>query len=258
MAHSSVRKMKSIDIFQRTCCKPMLDPPSKSEISEAETLEEEFVEEEAILEEDKLDLSALYSELECMKRRIQVLQLHLKKKVDECPEEECIDYEVLLNCSKNKEICDLQKNQYKLQCQINDLLKCCCLAKEQIYELRVQVCEKGKEIQELQKAVRLLYDWKAATIEDFGKCIERFEYLKHVKAEWSDLEERLDELRKFFIKFETEFMPKECYLLEKKDLLLTMHEMKRMMVELFEYQLTRFAAIDSRLADLTTEAGTAK
>lgn len=252
MAQSAVKKVKSMDIFKRTCCKPIvLEPSSKTDIEyEAEFMEEEFFEEEAQFEEDKFDINVLYGELECMKRRIQVLQLHLKKKVDECPEQPCIDYEVLLNCSKNQEICDLQKNQYKLQCQINDLLKCCCASKEQIYELRVQLCERTKELHELQKSVRLIYEWKAAVLEDFGKCIERFEYLKHVKAEWEDVETKMDELRNLFGTFESDYMPKKCYLQEKQDLLVTLQEMKRMMVELFEYQLTRFAAIEGRLVDI--------
>lgn len=252
MAQSAVKTVKSMDIFKRTCCKPiLLEPSSKTEIDyEVDFAEEEFVEEEAIFEEDKLDINKLYRELECMKRRIQVLQLHLKKKVDECPEEACIDYEILLNCSQNKEICDLQKNQYKLQCQINDLLKCCCMAKDHIYELRVQICERTKELRELQKSVRLMYEWKAAVLEDFGKCIERFEYLKHVKAEWEDVETKMNELRKVFSTFEFNFMPKNCYLQEKQELLVTLQEMKRMMVELFEYQLTRFASIEERLANI--------
>ena len=243
-----MKKARDVDIFQRTlCCNP-IRKEDEIEIFEPESAEVEAEEEEIpLVEEEKIDIKLIMQELECMKRRIQVMQLRLKHYTDECPEEECVDYEVLLHCSENKEICVLQKNHHKLQCQIKELVKCCKTAKAHIEDLHLNMCERIKEIMHLQKAVHILTDWKNTLEHEFGKCIERFEYLKHCKAEWHDVNEKLHQQQKFFDVMKEKFVPKWCFQEEKKSFIGSINEIKEMMKELFQYQFQRFECLEKRL-----------
>ncbi|XP_073848412.1 uncharacterized protein [Musca autumnalis] len=239
-----------MDIFQRTLrCHPLENKEEEIEIFDAESEEANAEEEHEIpLEEESLDFNIIMQELECMKRHIQKLQLHLKTQMDECPkEEQCIDFEVLLNCSENKEICTLQKNQHKLQCQISELVKCCGIAKNHIKDLRFRLCEKAKELLQQQKTVANLVQWKNTLDHEFGKCIERFEYLKHVKAEWKDVRENLDEQKNNFLVAQKAFVAKLCFQQEKQSIFGAINAIKEMFSELFEYQLHRFECLEKRI-----------
>ncbi|KAI8119157.1 hypothetical protein FF38_02380 [Lucilia cuprina] len=243
------KKVRDVDIFQRTlCCNPIREKENEIEIFESEATEfEEDAEELIVSEDEKLDIKQLMEDLDCMKRRIQLIQLRLKLPTDECPEEECLDYEVLLNCSKNKEICTLQKNQHMLQHQIKELVKCNKIAKEQIKVLQLNMCEKNNEILELRELVKTLMEWKNTLDHEFGKCLERFEYLKHVKAEWRDVNEKIEEQNKCLSTFKESFVGKACFLQEKKSFIDAINEIKEMLKELFQYQFERFASLEQRL-----------
>lgn len=243
-----------MDIFQRTLrCHPQKVNEEEIEIFEADTeneLEEE-AEEEILALEEQLDPKIVMHELECMKKHIQKLQLHLKTKIEECPVEKCADYEIILNCSENKEICSLQKDNHKLQCQINELLKCCRIAKDHIEDLHLRICEKSKDILELQKHVATLMQWRSTLDHEFGKCIERFEYLKHVKAEWQDVMIQLDQQKKTYSTMERAFLPKLSFQQEKTYFIAAISDIKEMLKELFEYQLQRFNCLENRLDNVS-------
>ncbi|KAM7343509.1 uncharacterized protein ACRADG_010508 [Cochliomyia hominivorax] len=215
---------------------------------ENETVELEEEEEEIpITEDEPLDIKLLMQEMECMKRRIQMMQLRLKLSIDECPEEECLDYEVLLNCSENKEICAVQKAQNILQFQINELNKCCKIAKKEIQDLHERVCERNQEIMKLKELVKILMEWKNTLEHEFGKCLERFEYLKHVKVEWRDLNDKLEEQTKLYDSLKETFIPKMRFIQEKKLFICAINEIKEMLKELYQYQFERFANLEKRL-----------
>ncbi|XP_065370388.1 uncharacterized protein LOC135962404 [Calliphora vicina] len=242
------KKPKDVDIFQRTlCCNPIREKEEEVEIFESELTELEVEEEVLMSEEEKLDIKLLMREMDCMKRRIQIMQLRLKHLTDECPAEECLDYEVLLNCSQNKEICALQKNQHMLQCQIKDLIKCCKVAKEQIQDLTLRMCEKTKEILQMGELVKTLMAWKNTLDHEFGKCVERFEYLKHVKAEWLDVNEKMEKQKTLYGTLKESFVAKVCFLQEKESFISAITEIKETIKELFQYQFERFASLEKRL-----------
>jgi len=241
-----------MDLFQRTCIKEGVIfgdiHADEEEVFEADS--GEFVEEEQAPEpsESELDLDALYQELECMKKRIQKIQLMLKMKdMEPCPEEECMDYEVLLNCSENREICALQKGQYKLQCQIEELIRCCKYAKDQIADLRSLMCKKHMEILELQKMVAVLDSWRMTLEHEFGLCLERFEYIKHVKAEWSEVWEKLEKQRKCLLMRQEKYVPKVCYTKDKIDFVNATNDLRTQIQEVFEYTKQRFDVLEMKL-----------
>lgn len=241
-----------MDIFQRTCCKEFKEPEKEEEIEifESESPPGTEEEEQTVEEEEKpINMSALFQELECMKRRIQMMQLRIKSMMmdEECPEEECVDLGVLLTCSENKEICELQKNHHKLQCQINELIRCCKEAKEQIKDLRLRMCAKAREILQLQKLTATLVTWKNALEFEFGKCIERFEYLKHVKAEWEEVNAKFETQKVCFTELEGTFVPKACFLQEKKVFTASINEIKQTLMELYNYQMNRLEEFEKRL-----------
>ncbi|XP_037954405.1 uncharacterized protein LOC119684436 [Teleopsis dalmanni] len=204
--------MDSIDIYQRVCRKVnfILDNPPKADLS-VETTPEPSIYEEEEEEEEVIDCKAVKMELECLKRRIQKLQLKLKLDVDVCPDDPCVDYEIELSCSHNKEICELQKNAHKLQCQINELIRCCNAGKDQIRDLRERLCFHAKEINKLQETTIELIDWRNTLALEFGVCLERFRYLKTVKAEWTEVAEVLQKEKKKFYHLEKDYVPKEWY-----------------------------------------------
>ncbi|XP_005181916.2 uncharacterized protein LOC101894097 [Musca domestica] len=244
-----------MDIFQRTLhCHTFPPKEEEIEVFEAETEEQIGEEEHDIpLEEEPLDLNILMKELECMKRHIQKLQLHLKTQMEECPkEEECVDLEVLLKCSENKEICSLQKNQNKVQCQINEIVQCCRAAKDHITDLRSRFCETAKELLQQQKLVANLVQWKNSLDHEFGKCLERFEYLKHVKAEWKDVKEKLQEQKRNIFLEQKKFVSKKFFDQEKQSILGAIGAIKEMFNELVEYQLQRFECLEKRIENISS------
>lgn len=247
-----------MDIYQRTCLKEGLIfddlKEDEVEILSASTAKSCGIEEEEE-QEEVLDLPGIMHELSCMKRRIQKLQLKLKMMMasdDICSEDDdkCINYEIELHCSENKEICALQKSQHKLQCQINELIRCCKFARDQIYELRKRMCDRAREVHELQKAVAVLELWKRTLQHEFGVCIERFEYLKHVKAERRDVQCMLEKQLKCYATLETKFVPKSCFVEEKKQFLSEIKELKELFKEVFELQMERFVNLERRLYNL--------
>uniref|UniRef100_A0A1A9W170 Uncharacterized protein n=1 Tax=Glossina brevipalpis TaxID=37001 RepID=A0A1A9W170_9MUSC len=238
-----------MDIFQRTCCKGYKEPEKDEEIEIFESESAPFTEEEeqTVEEEEKqVNMNALYQELECMKRRIQMMQLRIKSMMidDECPEEECVDLGVLLTCSENKEICELQKNHHKLQCQINELIRCCKEAKEHIKDLRLRMCAKAREILQLQKVTATLLTWRNTLEYEFGKCIERFEYLKHVKAEWEDVDAKFEKQKVCYTELEETFVPKACFLQEKKVFMSSINDIKEELKKLYDSQILRFEVLE--------------
>ncbi|XP_036344287.1 uncharacterized protein LOC118753514 [Rhagoletis pomonella] len=247
--------MPNLDIYKRTCTKALQvwkevdvtqsevdNEPDDEPLPEEEEAEEELVQEE-------LDCCKVMAELECMKRRIQNLQMRLKMD-DECEGEPCVDPEIILNCSANSEICTLQKNHHKLQCQINELIRCCNVAKDQIEDLRAHMCQKSREIIELQKTVCLLDTWKNTLQHEFGVCYERFQYLKLVKAEWEDVEKKIDEQKHCYKQLEESFVPKVCFLSEKRQFINECMEMRELLQEMFHMQSARFDALEQRMESI--------
>uniref|UniRef100_A0A0K8U237 Uncharacterized protein n=1 Tax=Bactrocera latifrons TaxID=174628 RepID=A0A0K8U237_BACLA len=244
--------MINLDIYKRTCTKvaqiwkevdvTQSDVEAEPDVEPVE--EEEQQEEEELV--DELDCCRVMGELECMKRRIQKLQLRLKAD-DTCLDEPCIDPQLILACSSNPEVCELQKNHYKLQCQINELIRCCNVAKDQIEELRARLCQKSREILELQKAVCLLETWRNTLQHEFGVCYERFQYLKHVKAEWEDVEKKLGEQNHTFKVLEKSFVPKVCFVSEKRKFVEEIAQLRELMQEIFQALNARFDVLERRL-----------
>ncbi|XP_067633323.1 uncharacterized protein [Eurosta solidaginis] len=252
--------MPNLDIYKRTCTKATqlwkevdvtqsevdIEPDDAVAEEEAVVLPEE---EEGTVEEEPIDCCKVLAELECMKKRIQKLQLRLKTD-DVCDHEPCIDLNLELNCSINPEICALQKNHHKLQCQITELIRCCNVAKDQIEELRARLCQKSQEILDLQKTVCLLETWRNKLQHEFGVCYERFQYLRHVKAEWEDVEKKLDEQKRYFKTREDLFVPKICFVNEKHQFIDEIAEMREFLQEMFHMQTARFNAIEQRMDDI--------
>ncbi|XP_054739190.1 uncharacterized protein LOC129245187 [Anastrepha obliqua] len=247
--------MPNLDIFKRTCTKVLQvwkevdvtqsevdDEPDEEPEAEEEQLEEFTLDEE-------LDCCKVMAELECMKRRIQKLQLRLKTD-DVCEAEPCINFEIELNCSNNPEICALQKNHHKLQCQISELIRCCNVAKDQIEELRARMCQKSREILDLQKAVCLLETWRNKLQHEFGVCYERFQYLKHVKAEWEDVEKKIEEQKRCYKELEDSFVPKVCFLREKRQFIDEIEELRELLQEMFHMQTARVDTLEQRMASI--------
>lgn len=244
--------MINLDIYKRTCTKvgqlwkevDVTQSDVDAEPDEEPIAEEEQQEEEELVEE--LDCCRLMGELECMKRRIQKLQMRLKVD-DTCLDEPCIDPQLELACSSNPEVCELQKKHHKLQCQINELIRCCNVAKEQIEDLRARLCQKSREILELQKAVCLLETWRNTLQHEFGVCIERFQYLKHVKAEWEDVEKKLDEQKHTFKVLEKTLVPKVCFVSEKQQFVEEIAQLRELMQDMFQAHNARFDMLERRL-----------
>ncbi|XP_004533756.1 uncharacterized protein LOC101450987 [Ceratitis capitata] len=245
--------MPNLDIYKRTCTKAQqlwkeVDI-TQSDVDIEPDVEPEAGEEEQQLElpiEDELDCCKVMAELECMKRRILRLQLRLKTE-DTCTEEPCVNPQLEISCSVNPEICELQKNHHKLQCQINELIRCCNVAKDQIEDLRARLCQKSREILELQKAVCLLEAWRNTLQHEFGVCYERFQYLKHVKAEWEDVEQKIDEQKHCYQELEKNFVPKKCFLNEKRQFVDETTQMRELLQEMFQIQTARFDALERRM-----------
>ncbi|XP_011178829.2 uncharacterized protein LOC105209878 [Zeugodacus cucurbitae] len=244
--------MINLDIYKRTCTKAaqlwkevdVTQSEVEAEPDVEPEAEEEQQEEEELLEE--LDCCRVMGELECMKLRIQKLQMRLKVD-DTCIDEPCIDPQLELACSSNPEVCELQKNHHKLQCQINELIRCCNVAKDQIEELRARLCQKSREILELQKAVCLLETWRNTLQHEFGVCYERFQYLKHVKAEWEDVEKKLDEQKQSFMLLEKTLVPKVCFVSEKRQFVEEIAQLRELMQEMFQAHNARFDMLERRL-----------
>ncbi|XP_075166695.1 uncharacterized protein LOC142238853 [Haematobia irritans] len=245
-----------MDIFQRTLRCQQQSMPIEIELEEAETeledpIEGDIEEEPLQDEEESIDAKVLMQELECMKRHIQKLQLRLKLQMEECrSEKECVDYEILLNCSENKEICKLQKDQNKLQCQISELVKCSQNTKNLIEDMRLRICENSKRIIQLKKASEVLMQWRDSLDHEFGKCIERFEYLKHVKAEWQDVTAKFDQAKKSYSLMAQTFVSKLKFQEEKKYFISTVDNIKEMLKDSFEYQLKKFECLERRFDSL--------
>lgn len=241
-----------IDIYQRTLKCNTLDL-EEDEIEILDVESNEAIEEEEQLaeqEEEKVDFEQMAKDFECMKRRIQKMQLKLKMhNLEQCPEEECVDLEVELNCSQNKEICALQKGHHRLQCQITELIRCFKFAKDQIKDLRIRMCQKSAEILELQKKVAHMESQRLKLQHEFDLCIERFEYLKHVKAEWADVQDMMDKQKVSFAKLEENFVPKSCFLRQKKLVCEEIASLKELFRDLFELQLKRYYEFEQRLND---------
>uniref|UniRef100_A0A1I8QAZ8 Uncharacterized protein n=1 Tax=Stomoxys calcitrans TaxID=35570 RepID=A0A1I8QAZ8_STOCA len=202
-------------------------------------------------QKEDADGNVLMLEFDCLKRYIQKLQLRLKTQIENChPKDDCLHHEIAFKCSEN-EICTLQKNHHKLQCQINELFKCNQAAKDHIRDLKFQMIEKDKEISKLCNSVEVLLQWRDNLNHEFGKCIERFEYLKHVKAEWQSVAVKLEEQNKNFTSKMQSFVPKLNFQQEKQSFICAINEIKEMFKELFEYQLQRFDCLEKRFDSVT-------
>ena len=93
----------------------------------------------------------------------------------------------------------------------------------------------------------MLNSWKMTLQNEFGLCIERFEYLKHVKAEWTDVLSMLDRQKLIFAKLEQNLLPKHCFAIQKKAVCEEINNMKELFKEFFELQVERYYKLEMRL-----------
>lgn len=135
-----------------------------------------------------------------------------------------------------------------MQYQIRELIKCFKVAKEQIQDLQLTMCEQNQEIIQMKESMKTLTEWKNTLQHEFGKCLERFEYLKHVKAEWRDVNEKLLEQDNLFNTLKELFIPQECFRQEKQIIISAINEIKEMFKELYQYQIERFSRLEKSLA----------
>ncbi|XP_030373574.1 uncharacterized protein LOC115623405 [Scaptodrosophila lebanonensis] len=185
-------KPKKIKIFdcdesrdeEELACKP------STELSLGESSQSAYVRE--------LDYDDIKLEMEAIKERVGVIDKRLMLNIPECPDlDPCQDIELELQTDAQTyaEILQLQRDNYKLKHQMEQLKLCCYATDVTLGKMEAMVCQEQLEAKQLQRSLDKLESAKLLLERQFGLCSHRFRHLEQEKYQWSTCHSYFDGLR---------------------------------------------------------------
>ncbi|XP_034118757.1 uncharacterized protein LOC117577888 [Drosophila albomicans] len=150
---------------------------------------------------DDIDrLLRLVKDLDCQIRRIELMQLLLKERQQQRAErvesgvteasteqlekvkEAKAAKQLVLSCQEQLEVRNLQHDQHRLQCEINEMITNYRLLRSVLHTLRGQMCAGHRECRHLDATMKNLQQWSEQVAGELPICKHRYQTILKTKV----------------------------------------------------------------------------
>ncbi|KAH8258964.1 hypothetical protein KR044_011791, partial [Drosophila immigrans] len=147
--------------------------------------------------DDEDRLMVVVQDIDCLVRRIEQMQLLIKERLQERAErdetgiteastEQLKEQEKLLSCQEQLEVRDLQHDQHRLQCEINEMLANYRQLRDVLRRLRLQMCGENHSCRKIGAAVQHYQKWSETVAAELPICKQRYQTLLDSKLTKSE------------------------------------------------------------------------